>query len=377
VKGLVLRGHEVEVITAFPHYPLGNIPTQYRYQLITIESGSGYRMIRVWLPGIPHQGFSRRLLMYLLFSITALFGLPIVKRPDVIWAASPSVFSSLPATIYSLVNRAPVVRNVDDLWPETTLQLGVLNSKLTRFGEALAKLSYLLSKALTPISRAYCKLLTKKYEVPGSKLHVAEVGVDIGAFSIQTVDEASKNDKFTVIYSGLLGVGYDFEVVLQAAKQLQNNKVHILIHGTGEMEEWVRNEVIKQNLNNVTISSVFLEHTELIELLTSADAFLLPMKPHKSSDMGVPTKLLEYMACGRPVICSSAGESARIVEKAKCGIVVPPGDALALAGAISELAESRSRMKMGLNGRTFAEEHYALEKIAIKLERAFQHAISN
>ena len=377
VQGLERRGHHVQIVTAFPHYPAGNIPTKYKRKLLLIETEGEHRIIRVWIPSISHHGFTRRLLMYVLFSITALMALPLTKRADIIWAASPSVFSSFPASVFSFFKRAPVVRNVDDLWPETALQLGVLNPRLKRIGEFFARVAYALGSTLTPISRAYSKTLVHKYGVPKTKIHVAEVGVDIAAFSRMNKSAGRENGIFTILYSGLLGVGYDFDTVIQAAHLLQKNKeIRFHIRGVGEMEGWIRKEVVLKNLTNVTVSSEFLEQTKLVELLTNADALLLPMKPTQSSDMGVPTKLFEYMACGRPIVCCSAGESARIVEKANCGIVVHPGNAESLAKAISSLAKSAKSTELGLNGRKYAEEHFSIDCIAFKLERAFEQAIA-
>ena len=100
------------------------------------------------------------------------------------------------------------------------------------------------------------------------------------------------------------------------------------------------------------------------------------MKDHTSSDAGLPTKLIEYMATGRPIICISAGESARIVRDAKCGIVVSPGDSTNLTKEIKSLREDSNREKLGMKGRRYAEEHFSLVRIASKLEAAFLHAIN-
>ena len=314
--------------------------------------------------------------MYLLFSLTSLLALPIIKRPDVIWATSPSIFSSIPATIYSKIMRVPVVRNVDDLWPETAVQLGFLSRRKQRIGECIAKIAYSISSTLTPISSAYIPTLTSKYGIESDRIFTSEVGVDTDAFQLLTPSEPSESTQFKIVYSGLLGVAYDFKIVLDAAKNLQEeDDYHFLIRGVGEMEAYIRNEILEMKLSNVTFDTEFLEQHQLIELLTEADALLLPMTSHSSSDTGLPTKLLEYMACGRPIICISSGESARIVREANCGIVVPFENAPNLAKAIRELRNNSNREILGRNGREYAEENFSLGKIAKKLERAFRYAI--
>ena len=377
VKGLLQNGHTIELLTAVPHYPLGDVPIQYRHRPIFIEESNNLRIIRVWMPPIAHRGFLRRLLLYVFFAFASFLALPIIKSPDIIWADSPSVFSSIPATFFSVLKRVPIVRNVDDLWPETAFQLGYLSNTQKKIGEFSACISYTLCNALTPISRAYCSVLEKKYHVPKSRLHVAEVGIDLSDYPIEKMHYKRTDRKFRIVYSGILGFGYDFEIILKTAKILQDSPVHFLIRGIGELEKEIRAQIKKNNLANVELSTEFLRRDLLIDLLMQSDALILPMKSNDFSDFGLPTKLLEYMACGRPIICCSSGESARIVDEAKCGIVLPPNDARTLATSIRELRNRTDLNELGANGRRYAEQHFSIERIAAKLEAAFQQAISN
>ena len=377
ISGLEKLGHTIEVVTAFPHYPHGKVPKEYRRKILIIENRSRKKVIRVWMPSIAHSGFFRRLLMYITFAITSLFALPVTQRPDVIWAANPNVFSSFPAVFFSIITRAPIVRNVDDLWPETAAHLGFLSKRKQKIGEAIAKMAYTLSKRITPISSAYSKVLIHKYGVNPDKIHTVEVGVDTDVFQANTSVDTSEDPHFDIVYSGLLGIAYDFETILEAAAELQNDStIRFLIRGIGEMESSIRNRIIDLNLANVTLSSNYLERDDLIQLLLKADALLLPMTPNYYSDIGLPTKLLEYMACGRPILCISSGESARIVKEANCGIIVPPRDSSGLVTAILELKGNIFRNQLGKNGRKYSEEYFSLEKIAVKLEAAFHHAIN-
>ena len=121
ITGLSKLGHQVEVVTGFPHYPHGIIPSRYHRKVYSQEIWKGVPITRVWLPALAHTGFLRRLVMYIAFALSALIALLFTSTPDIIWAANSNVFSSFPAIIFSLVKRAPVIRNVDDLWPETAI----------------------------------------------------------------------------------------------------------------------------------------------------------------------------------------------------------------------------------------------------------------
>jgi len=77
-KGLTLNGCNVTVIAAFPHYPHGRIPAEYRWKPIKIEWMNGFRVIRTFMPPVRSVGFFRRLLLIGAFAFSALFALPFV-----------------------------------------------------------------------------------------------------------------------------------------------------------------------------------------------------------------------------------------------------------------------------------------------------------
>ena len=101
------RGHQIEVITAFPHYPHGVVPKNIRKKAFTLEHWQGSHIFRVWIPSVPHTGFLRRLFLYLTFAASALTVMPLVSATDIVWAANSNVFSSLPAVVYGFFKKAP------------------------------------------------------------------------------------------------------------------------------------------------------------------------------------------------------------------------------------------------------------------------------
>jgi glycosyltransferase involved in cell wall biosynthesis len=178
VKGLVSLGHEVAVVTAFPHYPIGKIPRKYRRKLMCVETVGGARVIRVWVPPLASRGLARRLMLFLSFCVSSLFALPFIGRVDVVWAANPNVFSVYSALVYGLFKGCPVVQNVDDLWPEELYNLGMLRSRvLQRVAEFVSWLAYRASAAITPISPAYMDVILNRYGVDSRRVHVVPAGV--------------------------------------------------------------------------------------------------------------------------------------------------------------------------------------------------------
>jgi len=90
-------------------------------------------------------------------------------------------------------------------------------------------------------------------------------------------------------------------------------------------------------------------------VLAGSDALLVTLSAHPTFHQFVPSKLIDFMAVGRPVILAAAGESARLLEAAGGGLVVPPEDPDALADAVRWLrAHSQEAAEMGRRGREFA-----------------------
>jgi putative colanic acid biosynthesis glycosyltransferase WcaI len=79
----------------------------------------------------------------------------------------------------------------------------------------------------------------------------------------------------------------------------------------------------------------------------------------------IPTKLLEYMACERPVVVAVDGQARQIVEEADAGVFVEPENSGALVQAIHGLAEDPARRRqMGTSGRQYIVNRFSREKTA-------------
>jgi len=236
----------------------------------------------------------------------------------------------------------------------------------------LAWLSYVVPAAVTPISAGYKRRIVAKYGVSSRKVHVIEVGVD----RVEPLNSNKENrDQFVVMYSGVLGLGYDFDVVLDAAGILaKNEEIVFVVRGVGEIASKLRRQIKSLNLGNVVLDTRFLPKDELSALLGSADVFVLPMPSASSVDEGLPTKVFEYQAYGKPIVCVSGGEPARYVEATGSGLVVKPKDADGFAEAVVRLYRDRKfAAELGWNGWRYISENLTTEKIG---ERMYEVLVS-
>ena len=372
VKGLLLNGARVTVVAAHPHYPHGNIPKEYRWKPIKVEWQEGAKVIRTFVPPLPSLGLAYRLTLFLSFAVSSLFALPAVGKADVVWAANPNIISFFPAMVYGLLLRAPVALNVDDLWPEDMYSLNLLkpNSFFAKVAEVLARIAYHKAKVITPISPYYKLVICGRYRADPSKVKTVRAGVDTSKF--KPCPPRQRSDKFTVLYSGAFSVAYDFEQVLQAAKLLQSENVEFVLQGGGEVAPLVKKRVKELGLTNVKVIDRILPREEVANLLCQADALLLPLKDFGRPYLGISSKLYEYQAAGKPILCAARGAPALYVIKTRSGLVSEPGNFEELARNVLKLAHDfQFAEKLGSSGRRYIRKRLTIDFIGQKITQIF------
>jgi glycosyltransferase involved in cell wall biosynthesis len=111
------------------------------------------------------------------------------------------------------------------------------------------------------------------------------------------------------------------------------------------------------------------------ELLPGFDLLALSSAPRSE---GMPTVILEAMACGLPVVATDVGAVAELVVDGETGFVVPPLDDERFAQALSRLAaDAELRERLGAAGRERFEKHFRLEVLADIHVRAFELALEH
>lgn len=353
------------VVAAFPHYPHGRIPREYRWKPIKVEWVGKIRVIRTLMPSLRSEGFLRRLALMGSFAVSALFALPWIGRIDAVWAQS-----WLPGLLYARIKRVPIILNVDDLTIEDLSGLKLLSEEsiISKVASMIYRIFYVKGDVIAPISPGYVSTISSKYCVDRRKIHVLRIGVDHRLFTSKPIRE--KSEKFRVIYAGVLGLGYDFEQIFQAAKILNEQALNVefVIHGEGECLPLLRQRLKELKLTNVKLSDKRLPtKKDVVNLLSNADALILPIKDYGRPYLGLPTKLYEYQAVGKPIICCSVGTPSDYVTDTNSGLVVSPDDPEALAKAIVALKnDSELARKLGENGRRHVESKESIEAIGLE-----------
>ena len=377
-RGILLSGCKVTVVTAFPHYPHGKIPRKYRWKPIKVEFLERIKVIRTFILPLESKGLARRILLFASFAASSLFALPFVGKVDVIWAANPDILSMMPALIYGKAKKKLVVSNVDDPLLEDLYNLKLMKegSMMSKVAELIARICYGKAEAVTPISPGYVETV-KNYGVEKSKIHVVRGGVDTTVFK-PSASQQNPRRKFTILYSGAFSMAYDFIQVLKAAKivEAKDNEVEFIFQGKGELGNYIGSAIKELNLKNVTVIDKVFSREQVAELLKQADTLILPLRDFGKPYLGISSKLYEYQAVGKPIICCAKGQPADYVKETSSGIVVKPGDHKKLAEAVIYLKENPKKVReMGEQGRKYVENNVTIENVGLALKKVLEECI--
>lgn len=363
-KGLVANGVSVTVVAAVPHYPDGKIPSKYKWKPLVVEDMHGCRVIRTFVPPLPSTGFGRRLILFVCFVFSSLLAYPFVGRVSAVFASNPQTLVAFPGAIFSRLLGGGLILNVDDLWPESLYDLGMLKSGIGHgIGDLIARTAYSLVDSITPISLGYVETLTKKYLVSRSKIKVIPGGVDMNLFN--GWDKERGSEIFQVLYIGAFSRAYDFDQVLHAAAELAvHTEIRFVFQGAGEMSIHLKSSVKRMKLENVLVFDGVVPREEAAQMMISSDALVVPLAGTGNVEKGFSSKIYEYQAAGKPIICCSHGMAGDYIATTRSGIVVAPGDYKALAEAVWFLYLHRDEaFALGVRGRGAVQGSYTIEAV--------------
>jgi glycosyltransferase involved in cell wall biosynthesis len=354
---LAERGHRVTVVAEFPNHPQGVIPPEYRGRIVEVDRSNAYRVIRVWVNASPDKTQLTRLSFYLSFMGLATAVAPAAGRADVVLATTPPLFTAVAGLAVARLNRAPFVLDVRDLWPAAATSLMQISPGWqSTVAEAIERRLYRSAAAVVAVTAPFCRHIDR---IRGAEPKTALIpnGTLPQFFVDGDHDPAHRlgvpRGRFLVTFAGILGIAQALPAVVEAAARL-NGDAEIALVGDGPMKQIVAELVREQGLHNVTLHpQVPLE--EIPPILAASDALLVPLSAHPTFEQFVPSKMVDFMATGRPVILSAAGESARLLEQAGGGVVVPPESPDELAAAVRWLAAHPGEAaEMGRRGREYA-----------------------
>ena len=384
VRGLVSRGHEVDVVTSLPWYSAHAVDEAWTGRLIRKETTAWGSITRVYPFPTNKRSILARALGY--GGFTALVGLCSLfkrQRPQVILAMSPPLTLGLAAWLTSRLRRAPFVFNVQDVFPDVAVEVGAIsNQGVIRLLKVLERFVYHRADVVTVLSEdlrsnVEAKIGPTKTTIRATnKVRVIPNFVDTERIRPQDRDNSYRSEfglgaRTVIMYAGNLGFSQPLELMVETARELTDrDDVVFVINGDGSRRQEL--ESLASGLDNL----VFVDYQpseRLAEVLAAGDVHVIALRRGLASS-SVPSKLYSILAAGRAVLASlDAGtEVANVVSSQRAGITVAPQDQAAFTAAVLELADKSDLAAMGSAGRQFVLQRASVDGVAAAYTDLFE-----
>jgi len=275
-------------------------------------------------------------------------------RPDVVHThLSVLRYTLLPAFFCRILVKVHTVHNV-------------AQKEVDWVGKFVHWLAFRLAGAVpVSISREVAITLRNLY---GQKIKTPVIynGIPTKRFSAYS-NRKNENEDIVLLHVGRFSHQKNHKLLIEAFELAVKEcpKMRLWLVGDGELRPAIETLVAEKGLqSHVSFMGI---RADVAELLGQCDIFAL-----SSEWEGVPLTILEAMAAGRPVVATAVGGVPELVEDGTTGILVPPGDRVALAEALLRLAnDPKLRQLMGEEGQKRARERFDITLTAREYETLY------
>lgn len=383
---MVQRGHQVTVLTGFPKYNIDakNLPAKYNHRLYLKEEFQGMNILRLKTLSLPRYiPIARGIDQFLASLIFLIGGLALKKNSfDRILVYSPPLPLGIAAFILSKFKKHPFIFNVQDIFPQSAIDLGVLKNKvLIKLFKKLECFIYKKAFTVTVHSEGNRNYVISK-GIPSHRVKVIPNWVDTDAIKPAEPHngfrrEFGLNNKFIISFAGVMGYAQDLDTVIATAEALKDDKdLLFLLVGDGVEKPRLQQKAISLGLDNVRFLPL-QPKDKYPHILAASDICLVTLRKEVKTPV-VPSKLLGIMSAARPVIASLdlEGDAPKIINEAKCGICIEPENPQRLREAILKIYKNPSiREEFGKNGRRYAEKKFSLTRCAQMYESLLERSM--
>lgn len=183
-------------------------------------------------------------------------------------------------------------------------------------------------------------------------------------------------DKVVFFYGGNIGVAQDMDNIIRLAAHVQQEpQAHFLLVGEGSEVERLKASIYEQSLTNIQILPA-VGQKEYLEMLVEFDVGLMSLD-RRLRTQNFPGKLLGYMSCGKPLLCSinPGNDLKAMVEEHEAGLCSINGeDDLFGANALALARDELLRRRLGRNSRRLLDKHFSVSSITTQILSHFTAA---
>lgn len=339
VRLLADQGHEVKVLTAFPH------KAQAEGAAAEPEL-SGVEVLRSTLYPVGPGGARRYITHYLSFVLGSMRqGIAVWFRrwrPDVILASSPPLFVGITARFLAMLFRRPLIFEVRDIWPDSAVAAGQLPGSGIAYSIGKRLELYLYSRADHILCVAQPMRL-RIAEQTGTPVDVAYNGVSVSDVPDPAEEISRLGSPRTILYAGNLGRVQELDLAIQAYSELlADGKMadwNLRFIGAGAEEENLRHQVEELGLGERVVVSPPVTREEAAKALRAADALYLSLMKDPVLEKTIPSKVFDYLLASRPIVGGVVGEGCGILNSTGANVTFEPGSLEGVKNALLVLEE--------------------------------------
>jgi glycosyltransferase involved in cell wall biosynthesis len=216
------------------------------------------------------------------------------------------------------------------------------------------------------------------------KVQVIHCGVDTGVFGPDgrrgagPAGQNSSGAALAVVCVGTLHPVKGQTVLIEACRRLRESGVSVVCHlvGDGPDRAHLTRQARDAGMEREVHFHGRLTRPEVAKLFQQADVVAAPSVPTRDGRReGIPVALMEAMASGVPVVASRLSGIPELVEDGRTGLLVPPHDTAALAGALARLkADPELRARLAAAGRSRVARAFDLKLNAAALVECVRQA---
>ena len=380
-EGFKKRGHKVTVATSYPRHYL-NREAQNK-KLKTFSAEKGVEVIRTkTLPlrkiSFLIRGISQLLLPFLFFRKIKEYVAPPV---DMAIIYSPPLPLGLIANKIKKRYGAKIILNVQDIFPQNAIDLGVLKNKfLIKFFESIEKKAYKDADIITFNSEGGRRFLVEKKGLPPEKVVTLYNWIDPAPYQNLTKDISFRKrygleGKFIFLFAGVMGPAQGLDFLVEVAKEVSDiDDIVFLLVGDGMEKEKIQKMVSAYSLTNVVIKPL-VSKEEHPFLLRDADMGIVCLS-NKNKTPFIPGKFLGYLAVGLPIVAflNKESDGFSLIKRANCGYACLADDSKKAAAIIRKVYNDKEKLKeVGKNGKEYALNNLTVGACVAKLEKMIQN----
>ncbi len=354
-EALVAEGHEVDVVTSFPNYPMGEIYDGYKNGEHKEEVLNGVNVHRVFTIG-RRSGFLFRIANYYAFSIaSSVFVNKLKKDYDVafVYQLSPVLMANA-AVKYKKKHHKKLLLYCLDLWPDSLTIGGVKKGGLIyKYFKKKSEKIYKSADKILVSSKMFEQYFGEMFKINGERIdYLPQYAEDVFVPHSCTDDGV-----INITFAGNIGTTQSIETILYAAEKLKDEKIKFHFYGDGSglssFEDLAENRL---KLSNVIFHGR-IPLDEVARKYSESDGLIVTLSDNPVLSMSFPGKIQTYMAAGKPIIGAVNGEAAEIIKEARCGFCAKAEDVDGLCECIKQFMNS-DKAQLGKNARKYYEENF-------------------